>query len=138
MLLSMDKFKGPTGFNSLLREGSVGDRIAAVERLERLSAQVRRALTSDWADSVRVGAMQQGTLSLVIDDRAHLLEARFLNDQLINALSENSDFPGLKRIKWNLSRTWDKPKHSLERLQSPEPVDIEGFLERALQRSKDG
>ena len=138
MLLDMDKFKGPTGFNSLLHQGSVGDRIAAVERLERLTEQVRAQLACDWKGGVRVGGMERGTLSLVIDERAYLTEARFLNDALVQALTGKPEFPGLKRIKWLLSHNWDRPKYEVEQLETPEPVELEDFLDRALQRSKDG
>ncbi len=138
MLLVMDKFKGPTGFSTLLTQGSVADRLAALARLERLTQQVRARLDVEWVDQVRVGALQTGTLTLVINDRAHALEARFLNDQLVTGLARLADFRGLKRIKWVLGRSWDAPAHFAEQLQAPESVEIDDFLARALQRSKDG
>lgn len=138
MLLVMDKFKGPTGFNHLLKQGSVAERMAALARLERLTRQVHDVLQVPWRGEVRAGALQTGTLTLVINDRAHALEARFLNDQLVRELSRLEDFRGLKRIKWVLGRTWDAPPHHAEKLETPEPVEIEDFLARALQRSSDG
>ncbi len=149
MLLRMDKFKGERRnaleIDPLLRSGSAGDRLAAVERLKRLTDQVQPLLPDHWAEQARVAGLRLGLLTLVIDDRAFLLEARYLNDELLTRLQQCPDFRDLKRIKWELSRmtTEDAKKaHHAERIQTPPPLEIEEFLslalERANQKSSDG
>lgn len=149
MLLRMDKFKGERRnaleIDPLLRSGSAGDRLAAVERLKRLTDQVQPLLPDHWAEQARVAGLRLGLLTLVIDDRAFLLEARYLNDQLLTRLQQCPDFRDLKRIKWELSRMTAedaKKAHHAERIQTPPPLEIEEFLslalERANQKSSDG
>ena len=149
MLLRMDKFKGERRnaleIDPLLRSGSAGDRLAAVERLKRLTDQVQPLLPDHWAEQARVAGLRLGLLTLVIDDRAFLLEARYLNDELLRQLQQRPDFRGLKRIKWELSRMTaedTQKKHRAERIETPPPLEIEEFLslalERANQKSSDG
>ena len=149
MLLRMDKFKGERRnaleIDPLLRSGSAGDRLAAVERLKRLTDQVQPLLPDHWAEQARVAGLRLGLLTLVIDDRAFLLEARYLNDELLRQLQQRPDFRDLKRIKWELSRMTAedaKKAHHSERIQTPPPLEIEEFLslalERANQKSSDG
>jgi hypothetical protein len=149
MLLRMDKFKGERRnaleIDPLLRSGSAGDRLAAVERLKRLTDQVQPLLPDHWAKQARVAGLRLGLLTLVIDDRAFLLEARYLNDELLRQLQQRPDFRDLKRIKWELSRMTAedaKKAHHAERIQTPPPLEIEEFLslalERANQKSSDG
>ena len=149
MLLRMDKFKGERRhaleIDPLLRSGSAGDRLAAVERLQRLTDQVQPLLPNRWAQQARVAGLRLGLLTLVIDDRAFLLEARYLNDQLVRQLQRRPDFRDMKRIKWELSRMTAEDaqkKHLAERIENPPPLEIEEFLslalERANQKSSDG
>ena len=149
MLLRMDKFKGERRnaleIDPLLRSGSAGDRLAAVERLKRLTDQVQPLLPDHWAKQARVAGLRLGLLTLVIDDRAFLLEARYFNDELLRQLQQRPDFRDLKRIKWELSRMTAedaKKAHHAERIQTPPPLEIEEFLslalERANQKSSDG
>lgn len=138
MLLVMDKFKGPTGFSQLLKQGAIGDRMAALARLRRLTTQVQAELTVPWRDQVRVGSMQKGTLTLVMDDRAFITQTRFLSDALVQALAGRAEFQGIKRVKWTLSRSWQAPPHHAEQLKLDGEDDIDEILERMLQRSKDG
>ena len=149
MLLRMDKFKGERRnaleIDPLLRSGSAGDRLAAVERLKRLTDQVQPLLPDHWAEQARVAGLRLGLLTLVIDDRAFLLEARYFNDELLRQLQQRPDFRDLKRIKWELSRMTAedaKKKHLAERIETPPPLEIEEFLslalERANQKSSDG
>lgn len=149
MLLRMDKFKGERRnaleIDPLLRSGSAGDRLAAVERLQRLTDQVQPLLPDHWAEQARVAGLRLGLLTLVIDDRAFLLEARYLNDELLRQLQRRPDFRDLKRIKWELSRMTAEDaqkKHLAERIETPPPLEIEEFLslalERANQKSRDG
>ena len=149
MLLRMDKFKGERRnaleIDPLLRSGSAGDRLTAVERLKRLTDQVQPLLPDHWAEQARVAGLRLGLLTLVIDDRAFLLEARYLNDELLRQLQQRPDFRDLKRIKWELSRMTAedaKKAHHAERIQTPPPLEIEEFLslalERANQKSSDG
>lgn len=149
MLLRMDKFKGESRnaleIDPLLRVGSAGDRLAAVERLQRLTDQVQPLLPNHWAEQARVAGLRLGLLTLVIDDRAFLLEARYLNDELLHQLQQRPDFRDLKRIKWELSRLTAEgtiQTHHAERIQTPPPLEIEEFLslalKRANQKSSDG
>ena len=149
MLLRMDKFKGERRnaleIDPLLRSGSAGDRLAAVERLQRLTDQVQPLLPDHWAQQARVAGLRLGLLTLVIDDRAFLLEARYLNDELLRHLQQRPDFRDLKRIKWELSRMTAEDaqkKHLAELIETPPPLEIEEFLslalERANQKSSDG
>lgn len=142
MLLRMDKFKGERRnaleIDPLLRAGSAGDRLAAVERLQRLTDQVQPLLPDHWAKQARVAGLRLGLLTLVIDDRAFLLEARYLNDELLHQLQQRPDFRDLKRIKWELSRMTAEDaqkKHLAERIETPPPLEIEEFLSLALQRA---
>lgn len=134
MLLVMDDFKGPRDLNQLTRVTGAAQLMMAAARLERLNRLLRPHLAAHLRDCVRVGAMTESMLTLVLYDRAYATETRFSAPQLLASLSNTAEFRGLRNIQWKQARQTQPVKHHAETITPQPAMDIEDWLVRAQAR----
>lgn len=126
----MRDFKGPTELEQLIQRGTSGDLQRSVQRLERLSQRVKSKLPSNLASVSRVGTFAAGILTLVIDERALLTEARFESESLRQSLIELDEFRGLSQVKWRLARPAPVMTPGPKQAQSSTGIDLDEWLDQ--------
>ncbi len=134
MLLDMTDFKGPRDLNQLTRDAGPAQLMLAAARLERLNQRVRPYLPEHLRHCVRVGAMTERLLTLVLYDRAYATETRFSAPQLLESLKRHPEFKGLQNIQWKQARHRIPVKHHAETIHSEPIDDINAWLATAQAR----
>ena len=136
MLPRMKDFKGkrqgPQVLEQISQSGSIASLMQAAARLDRLTQIVQRKLPDHLREHVRVAELQRGLLTLILDDRAYLVETRYLSTTLTQALT--TDLPELKNIKWRIARPRPAPRSFPEQIKVEGPSDIDDWLEQAGKR----
>lgn len=138
MLPAMQDFKGqrtgPKPLEQISRNGSLAGLMQAAARLDKMTQRVRYFLPQHLRECVSVAGFERGLLTLLLNDRAYLIETRFMTPELMQKLAR--DFDGLKNIQWRVARTRRPPKRVPNQIAKTTIHDLDEWLAQADQRGQ--